>query len=925
MRELPVIEDAVLAAQLQRVVSASRFARRLCQQKPGLLEELLASDALIRSYGETTVGESLRSLLAGCDSRDELGLRLRQFRQREILRILWRDFNRTADTMETTRDLSLLAECCIEQALNCLHRELAQEHGEPLDASGQSQQLLVIAMGKLGARELNLSSDVDLIFTYPESGQTDGERRALSNQEFFIKLGQRLIAALDQTTAEGFVFRVDMRLRPYGESGALVLNFSALEEYYQDQGRDWERYALIKARVITGPQRQRDFLTRSLRPFVYRRYIDFGVIESLRDMKEMINTEIRRRGLQADVKLGPGGIREVEFIAQCFQLIRGGRSQPLQQRELLPVLDACREEGCLPAEAVAELKQAYLFLRDTEHAIQGYDDKQSQSLPKTEEAREALLVALAFPNWEAFSRTLAGHRDRVSDHFAKLIATPADPQQSREPALVWPDGLEEQALQALGFADGARAAGALCELRDSSRIRYLQVESRRRLDQFMPRLLSTCAAHQQADEVLLRLLPLVQAVVRRSAYLMMLLENPTALRELVTLCAASPWISERLARQPVLLDELLDTRSLYSAPDRDALQQELQQQVQRLAQDDLEAHMETLRYFKASQLLHVAAREVSGRLPLMKVSDKLSFLAEVILEQALTVAWHDLTRKHGAPGRDSEGSGFTVVGYGKLGGIELGHGSDLDLVFIYDAKAGGCTDGERPLDNAVFYTRLGQRIIHILDTRTALGQLYEVDMRLRPSGESGMLVTSFSGYRDYQMNSARTWEHQALVRSRFIAGDAELGQRFASLREEVLSRPREESELREEVVSMREKMREHLLPAESAGKGRFHLKHGHGGIVDIEFMVQYAVLAWSHRVPGLAFWSDNVRILQTLQEAGLFTSAESTALTEAYITYRSAAHQLSLQQQPGVVEAERFEQERAAVNAKWNELLGAGI
>jgi glutamate-ammonia-ligase adenylyltransferase len=924
MDELPVINDVVLAGQLQRVISASRFARQLCQRQPELLAELLDSGDLTRSYGDRTVSEALRLRLAGCDSRVELARRLRRFRQREILRVLWRDFNRSADTLETTGDMSLLAECCIAQALDWLHEELARQYGEPRDTAGRVQQLLVIAMGKLGARELNLSSDIDLIFTYPESGQTDGEQRALDNQEFFIKLGQRLIAALDQTTAEGFVFRVDMRLRPYGQSGALVLNFSALEEYYQDQGRDWERYALIKARVITGPQWQRDSLSESLRPFVFRRYIDFGVIESLRDMKEMINTEVRRRGLREDVKLGPGGIREVEFIAQCFQLIRGGRCQSLQQRELLPVLDACREEGCLPAEAVTELKRAYLFLRDTEHAIQGYDDKQTQSLPGSEEAQQALLVALDFPNWEAFSQTLDEHRARVSSHFANLIAVPAE-KQSDEPTPVWPDGLNEHALQALGFADGAGVAQALCELRDGSRLRYLQAESRARLDRFMPRLLSTCAAHEQADAVLMRLLPLVQSVLRRSAYLMLLLENPMALRELVTLCAASPWISEQLARQPVLLDELLDTRSLYSAPDRDVLQQELSQQVLRIPWDDLEGQMEALRYFKASQMLHVAASEVSGRLPLMKVSDKLSFLAEVILEHALAVAWHDLTGKYGTPGREGEGSGFIIVGYGKLGGIELGHGSDLDLVFIYDAAVGGSTDGERALDNAVFYTRLGQRIIHILDSRTALGQLYEVDMRLRPSGESGMLVTSYSGYRDYQMNSAWTWEHQALVRGRFIAGDPELGRRFAALREEVLSQPRQEAALRQEVVGMREKMREHLLPAETVRNGMFHLKQGQGGIVDIEFMVQYAVLAWSHRVPGLAFWSDNVRILEALQQAGFLTAAESLALTEAYLAYRSAVHQLSLQQRPGEVEAERFEQERAAVTAKWNDLLGAEL
>jgi glutamate-ammonia-ligase adenylyltransferase len=922
MHQIPSIDDPILGPQLQRLLSSSKFASRLLQRNPELLTELLERDALLQSYSESSLDELLRGSLVGCETREELGRRLRVFRQREILRILWRDFNRTALTMETTRDMSRLAESCIGQALDWLHAELARSHGQPRDKHGEVQQLLVIAMGKLGARELNLSSDVDLIFTYPASGQTDAETRQLSNQEFFIKLGQRLIAALDQTTVDGFVFRVDMRLRPYGESGGLVLNFSAMEEYYQDQGRDWERYAMIKARVITGPEQHRQALIESLRPFVYRRYIDFGVIDSLRGMKEMINAEVRRRGLTADVKLGPGGIRAIEFIAQCFQLIRGGRCSTLQRRELLPVLEACVDEGCLPQTAADELTQAYLFLRDAEHAIQGYDDKQTQALPAAGVARDAFLVAMGFDGWEQFTAVLDQHRDRVSDHFSKLIAAPDENGASSQPSGVWPNDLEEVPLRELGFEDPARVAQVLCELRDSSKLRYLQAESRQRLDQFMPRLLSTCAAHEQGDEVLLRLIPLVQAVVRRSAYLMLLLENPLAMEELVRLCAASPWISDQLARQPVLLDELLDTRRLYTAPDRAVLRQELQQQVLRLMSGDLEAHMETLRYFKAAQMLHVAASEVSGRLPLMQVSDKLTWLAEVILEEALAVAWSDLTGKHGFPASDSDQSGFIIVGYGKLGGIELGHGSDLDLVFIYDAKPGGSTDGERALDNAVFYTRLGQRIIHILDTRTPLGQLYEIDMRLRPSGESGMLVTSFRGYRDYQLDSAWTWEHQALVRGRFIAGDTELGQRFSELRKEVLSQPRDAYELRAEVASMREKMREHLLTGEGTQEGKFDLKHGRGGIVDIEFMVQYAVLAWSQGTPALTVWSDNVRILEALQQAGLFSAAESAALTEAYLAYRSAAHQLSLQQQPGVVEAERFEQERAAVIAKWNELLG---
>jgi glutamate-ammonia-ligase adenylyltransferase len=921
MDQAPDFSNPDQAGQLQRLLQASRFATEQFRKNPGLLQELLDSGDLQRSYSENELFDALGQALEDCESNEELFRQLRLFRRREMLRILWRDFNRIADTMETTRDTSLLAESCIEHAQAWCHRELVARHGEPRGPHGEPQKLLVIAMGKLGARELNLSSDIDLIFTYPDAGNTDGSERPLSNQEFFIKLGQKLIAALDQTTADGFVFRVDMRLRPYGASGALVLNFSAMEEYYQDQGRDWERYAMIKARIVSGDQRRGSELTESLRPFVFRRYIDFGVIDSLRSMKEMINSEVRRRGLQSDVKLGHGGIREVEFIAQCFQLIRGGRSPALRRRELLPVLDACVTEGCLPLEAAEELKAAYLFLRNSEHAIQGFEDKQTQALPEQEEARAAFLVAMDYPHWDSYMQALDAHRGRVSGHFADLIADEDTRPEESDLQGLWSDDLEPQLLQELGYDDAAQATQALLELRDSARLRHLQVESRERLDRFAPRLIISCAGQPEPTRTLLRLLPLVQAIARRSAYLMLLLENPAALQELVQLCAASPWISELLARHPVLLDELLDVRVLYSAPDRDALRHALQQQVSRLPEEDLEANMDALRYFKAAQLLHVAASEVTGRLPLMQVSDKLSFLAEVILEQAVNLAWHDLVVKHGEPARSGEGRGFIVLGYGKLGGIELGHGSDLDLVFLYDSTSGGSTDGERPLESSVFYTRLGQRIIHILDARTAMGQLYEIDMRLRPSGNSGMLVSSLKAFKDYQMESAWTWEHQALVRARYVAGDAELGQEFEALRCELLARPRDESALAAEVLAMRNKMRDHLLPAAVRESGDFHLKHGEGGIVDVEFMVQFAVLAWAHQYPALARWSDNVRILQTLHSEGLFSAQESQALIDAYLSLRSVSHQQALQQKPGIVEAHQLSEERRVVTAKWVELL----
>lgn len=909
------------AAQLPRALAYSPFIADVCRRRPELLQDLLRRGELQAQLPESHYADELQAWLA--EPGGDVGVVLRRYRQRHMLRIVWRDLCRVADTLETVRDTSLLAQACITQALEYCQAELEQRFGVPRGRhSGERQELVVLAMGKLGASELNVSSDVDLIFAYPEAGQTDSQARCLSNEEFFTKVGQALIGALDAVTAEGFVFRVDMRLRPYGDSGALVFNFDALEEYYQDQGRDWERYALIKARPLSGDPRHTAALMAALRPFVFRRYIDFSVIESLRGMKQMISAEVRRKGLDSNVKLGHGGIREVEFIAQCFQLIRGGRDLGLQQRELLPVLKECGELGCLPDNAVAELRAAYLFLRDTEHAIQGYRDKQTQELPVEELPRLALATTMGFGTWEAFAKALAQHRACVSRHFSGLITAPeeTDAVTAEHTVGLWGESLSEAALSDAGFVQAAQAYAAVSALQDSPRVLTLQSEGRERLERFMPRLLTACTETDYPDLALQRALPLVDAVLRRSAYFVLLMENPPALHELVVLCGASPWIAEQLARYPVLLDELLDRASLYTAPDRALLADELRQQVARLDPVDLEAQMDALRYFKASHVLRVAASELAGRLPLMQVSDKLTWIAEVIVEHTLQVAWADLERKYGRPHCDGAGLGFAVFGYGKLGGIELGYGSDLDLVFICDAGS-GTTDGERSIDNSVFYTRLGQRMIHILETRMAMGQLYEVDMRLRPSGESGMLVSTLSGYRSYQEGSAWTWEHQALVRARFVAGDESVAQDFSRVRADILSLHRDEAVLAGEVVAMRERMREHLLPSRDSQEGEFHLKQGRGGIVDIEFMVQYAVLAWSHRVPELVRWSDNVRILETLGREGLFEQPECEALTQAYLDFRSAAHQLSLQQQPGVVPAGRFGDARAAVIACWERLF----
>ncbi|WP_075188301.1 bifunctional [glutamate--ammonia ligase]-adenylyl-L-tyrosine phosphorylase/[glutamate--ammonia-ligase] adenylyltransferase [Teredinibacter haidensis] len=941
-----VHNDDLLREKFLRVTANSEFVQTQLQRHPHWLQHLLHQDAFA-PQNECYYQNECEQRTTNCVSTDELKKALRQFRNQALVNIIWRDFNRALDTLQITQELSWLAENCIQQALNYHYRELVEKHGEPKNSRGQIQPMLVIGMGKLGAGELNLSSDIDLIFAYPSTGETQGGRRPLSNQEFFIRLGKQLIQTLDTVTADGFVFRVDMRLRPFGQSGALVSHFAAMEDYYQTQGREWERYAMIKARVIASSMKGSDTskhaiknLNQLISSFTYRRYVDFSVVESLRGLKQMINQEVARRKLGDDVKLGAGGIREIEFIAQAFQLIRGGRDTQLQDNRLMVILPLLEELNCLPSGRAAELAEAYRFLRNTEHAIQGFQDRQTQKIPDDQDQRLGIARVVGFENWDDFYQKLGRYQQLVKSEFAAVIASPDDKQEADFSSgcdwrSVWLDTLEPddyiKLLAEHGHEDPVKSLEHLEDLRISSNILTMQPAGRQRLDAFMPRLLASVTKVSSPTETLRRILLLVKSVARRSAYLLLLIENPGALKQLVSLAAASPWIAEELAARPALLDELLDPRSLYHAPKKAELVDELRRTTLRIAEDDLEEQMEALRYFRSAHALRVAACEINGSLPLMQVSDYLTWLAETLLEYVLNFVWQQLTRKHGYPdGDERPNPNFIIVGYGKLGGIELGHGSDLDLVFIHNADSMGTTDGEqrgmRPLDNQTFFMRLGQKIIHMLNTRMASGELYEVDMRLRPSGNSGMLVTTLSAFEKYQKSEAWTWEHQALVRARPVAGDAELTQQFNAVRQRILATEHDSTKLRTDVVEMREKMRQHLgSDKKDDGITAFHLKQDRGGIVDIEFMVQYAVLAWAHKVSGLTKFTDNIRILDSLAQSNLMSAQEVDELTNAYKVLRSLGHRLTLQQQSNRVEVEQLDGEvktaREQVARLWKNLF----
>ena len=923
-RGLAAAADPDFLEALFGVWSCSLFLAQSCARHPRLLEDLLDSGDLLSSDGPQDCLARLRRCLHGVTDSIELGGALRRFRRREMVRIGIRDLAGWAALEETLCDLSMLAEACLNEVVRLLHLWASRELGEPVGENGAPQQLVVLGMGKLGARELNFSSDIDLILAFPQAGHTRSER-PISNEEFFTRLGRGLVEVMGAVNAEGFVFRTDLRLRPFGEAGPLAMSFAAMEAYYQHHAREWERYAMVKARPVAGDLAAGEQLLDGLRPFVYRRYLDYGAFESLREMKALIAQQLNRKGMGDNIKLGLGGIREIEFVGQAFQLIRGGREEELQERGILRVLELLGERGYMPPEAVAELDAAYRFLRLTENRLQAIADRQVHVLPDSDTDRSRIARAMGYTDWSAFFAELQAHRQRVHHHFENVIEAPDGEEDQRDVAMsaVWQGSIvgEEGAalLGEAGFEDTEQALTRLGSLRASRAARHLSRRGQARLDRLMPAVLRVIGGCSAADETLRRVLGIIEGIVQRSSYVALLADRPMALTQLVRLSEASPWIVRLLARYPLLLDELLDARRLYAPLDRPGLESELRALLERADYEDLEQQMELLRQFAHSNGLRVAAADVTGALPLMKVSDHLTAIAEVVLEQVLKLALAQLTARYGHPRCVDDGgqraAGFCIVAYGKLGGIELGYGSDLDLVFLHDSSGEQqYTDGEHRVDNTVYLVRAGQRIIHMLNTQTMSGVLYEVDMRLRPSGNSGLLVTSIGAFDSYQREQAWTWEHQALVRARVVAGDAIVQRRFEQIRKAILCQPRDPVVLCEEVLKMRERMRAELDTREV---GVLDLKQGAGGIADIEFMVQYGALRWAHAYPELIRYTDNVRILDSFADAEVMDAADRDLLNLAYRRYREAVHRATLQDRAAQVPASEFAQLSAAVQEVW--------
>ena len=943
-----VTQQGWLAEWQLLLASSDFFVEQSARQSDWLLEQITTGALLEERHWDAPAWDhALAGMLGAAETEAEVLSVLRRFRHQEMLRILWRETARCAPTEISYAELSELADSCIRSAVRYAESVMQAKHGVPKGAeSGEAQALVVLAMGKLGGQELNFSSDIDLIFAYLEGGVTEGGRQQLDNQSYFTRLGQMVIRLLDAVTEDGFAFRVDMRLRPYGDSGALVGALNALEVYYQEQGREWERYAMMKARPVTGDAAAQHALMSMLGAFVYRRYTDFSVIAALRDMKAMMRAEVARLGMESDLKRGAGGIREVEFIAQSLQLIHGGRRPELRCRPLLDTLTALSSGDVLSSDQAGRLAAHYLLLRRVEHALQAMQDKQTQTLPEAVIARAQLAALSGYADWDTLDAHLSEARREVAELFNDLIAEPTPVSADHDGAAESDAGitfstLSETVLDELGFRESPSTWSALEGVLDSAWVAALQPEGRRRLEQFLPRLCVAAANEANPDLALTRSLPFIKAVCRRSAYLVLLQENPRALGHLLSLVAASQWIADRLATRPELVDELLHESTLYSAPDRGELQSLVRQQLLRIPEDDLEAQMNALSRIKDGVVLRVAASELMDTLPLMRVSDNLTYLAEVMIEQALAVARTELVQRYGEP--QGANSGFAVMAYGKLGGLELSYGSDLDLVFVFEG-AEGETAGPKVIDNTRFYTRLAQRVVHVLSAQTYAGRLYEVDLRLRPDGDSGLVATSLSGLRRYQFESAWIWEHQALVRARPVAGDAWLQDALTALRRDVLINPRDVGHLASEVCGMRAKMRMEHAPQRRSqpslqqspqnpppsspedegplhATGQFDLKRDPGGIVDIEFVVQFLVLAHAKDYDELTEWSDVVRLLEALERSGKMSPPDAQALSSAYLSYRGAIHVLTLQGARPVATAETFQVMRDEVQRITESLL----
>ena len=802
-----------------------------------------------------------------------LSAALRVLRRHVLAQIMVRDLCGAASLDEVTRSITLLADFAVNTALEFAYAYYRDMYGTPIGRYTKSpQHLSVVAMGKAGGYELNVSSDIDLIFVYPESGDTDG-RRERGNQEFFTKVGQKLIALLNDITADGQVFRVDMRLRPDGDSGALVLSETALEQYLITQGREWERYAWCKGRVVTPYPND---IKSLVRPFVFRKYLDYSAYEAMRNLHRQIRSEVSKKGMADNIKLGAGGIREVEFIAQIFQMIRGGQMRALQLKGTQETLKKLAELGIMPSENVETLLAAYRFLRDVEHRLQYWDDQQTQTLPASPEQQQLLAESMGFDSYATFSDGLNVHRNKVNQLFNEILSEPEEQTQSNsEWQWAWQEKPDEEErlgrLKEHGF-DAETVAARLDQIRHGHKYRHLSAHAQPRFDAIVPLFVQAAAEQPNPTDTLMRLFDFLENISRRSAYLAFLNEHPQTLAQLAQIMSQSSWVAAYLSKYPILLDELISAQLLDTAFDWQVLAAALSDDLKACG-GDTEAQMDTLRRFQHAQVFRLAVQDLAGLWTVESLSDQLSALADIILAAAVSCAWADMPKKH----RDTPQ--FAIIGYGKLGGKELSYSSDLDLVYLYDDPHPDAGD---------VYSRLARRLTNWLSAATGAGSLYETDLRLRPNGDAGFLAHSIAAFEKYQRENAWTWEHQSLTRARFICGTPEIQTAFDRIRTEILTAERNQTALAGEIIEMREKMFPTHPPADS------NVKYARGGVVDVEFIVQYLILAHARKYPQLLDNYGNIALLNIAADCDLIDKTLAEQSRTAYRFYRQQQHNTKL-------------------------------
>ncbi|MEA0630711.1 bifunctional [glutamate--ammonia ligase]-adenylyl-L-tyrosine phosphorylase/[glutamate--ammonia-ligase] adenylyltransferase [Xanthomonas campestris pv. campestris] len=896
-----------LAALIERAVARVRHALPADAPWPEGVEHPLARVALASDFVVDTLARQ-PALLAHLAQPDppplpvprldpaqpqEWAAQLRRYRAAASARLVWRDVLGLDDVDATLAGATTLAETCLQCALQALEQQFSTRHGQVIAEDGSVQRLVVFGLGKLGGGELNFSSDVDLVYAYPQAGQSDGAR-PLAAEEYFARLGQQLARLLDETTADGFSHRVDLRLRPFGSAGRVALSFNGMDQYFQREGRDWERYAWLKARAVAGDIAAGEAWLETLRPFVYRRYLDFTALDGLRDMKAAITAEVAHHARLDDIKRGPGGIREIEFLAQSLQLIRGGREASLRERRLLPALQALVDLGQIDPPTGQALADAYRFLRRVENRLQMLRDAQTHALPQGEPERERIALGLGYAHWQALLEALAPHRTRVAAEFAELLAPRVHATAPDTLADYWralPEG-DAAPLLGIGLHDPNNAHHMLADFAQSSGVGALSDGARTRLDRVMPALLHAAIRATQPDAALRRVLGLLQATLRRTSYLALLDEQPSALARLVDVLSRSALLAERLAAYPLLLDELLDTRISGPLPDRAALHTAC---VDTLQIDDTEAALRELNERRLALSFRIALATLDGRQQPVDSTQQLAWLAEAVVQTVLQLARRELVAAHG----QVPGGAFAIIGYGSLGGLELGFGSDLDLVFLYDhPREVEASDGKRPLEAGRWFARLAQKVMTLLGAETGAGRLYDIDVRLRPDGGKGALVSSLASYRDYQRDRAWTWEHQALVRARAVAGDAALCEAFVQVRRETLTRVRDPALLHEDVRKMRARMRSEL---DRSDAGRLDLKQGAGGLVDLEFLLQAGVLGQAAQHPALLLACATPALIDALVQVQWLPAESAAPLHHAHATLVEAGLSCTLDRRPRLV------------------------